>query len=53
MAETNKKEEERNLIISIGLRPGELAEYGKITVGKRNPKILDFREDINNNHKKE
>ena len=53
MAETNKKEEEGILIISIGLRPGELAGYGKITVGKENPKVLDFREDIKNNHKKE
>lgn len=53
MAEETKKEEERKLIISIGLRPGELAGYGKITVGKRNPKVLDFREEINNNNKKE
>lgn len=50
--ETKKKEEGLTLKISVGLRPGVLAGYGSFIAGKENPKKIDFREEVNNNHKK-
>lgn len=51
--ETDKRDEGLTLVMKIGPKEGDLVGYGKIIVGKENPKVLDFREEINNNNKKE